>query len=843
MRFDENGFELKEMALAGFEDDSLIEVICIPKKQLMYKADTGFGMYLCDLCIEDNDDIPDDFRMSGNFITELDVGQTYKVEGIVSSYQGKKQLKASNKIKKVQPVNSAGIISLLKLLPGLGHLADVLYDEYGKDTINMILYSPNEVVKVCPVFYPELIESWQQFLADIKDDQGVMFELVELGLKPFQAKKLYSTYKERTIKLINENPYFLAKEVAGYSFGRCDKVARAIGFDPQSPLRIHEAMMTVLEASTHEGHTFLPLDLFVERCIELLKIKLTVNEMKQFLKSDKQVLNYKFGNLSFPIKKDDVEEAMKIYKTCKTTKDKQNARLTVVDFEPRQITKELKIMEMEKRLVIENDCIYSQRMYECETSVAYYISRLISAEKKVNENMEKALDLYLKEKSIVLEEKQREAVLTASSTMGGFMVIDGSAGCGKTFSLKIGLDLIEKQYTSKNGFFEVLVLAPTGKAARVATRATGIQAYTIHRALGGNPIEGFFYNSKNQLPYDCIVVDESSMLDIEIAKSFFEAVPSTTKVIFLGDTKQLPSVGAGNVLRDIIASRKVKIVTLNVVKRQGKDSGTLINANHIINKEMIETQKATGDALVLNVLNDIDVRNYTLNIASQLRNRFKLDEIQVLCPQREGVVGTNTMNLLLQKLYNPGNNDLTVFNKTVTYTSDDGTTEKIDLFFKKGDKVIHTQNNYSLPWYELRNGKLVISKNGKGVTNGECGVILKIFKTKDKDNESFHMLVKYEDKIILYSDEFFELDHSYAMTIHKSQGSEWKAVLMPIAASNIMMLDNNLIYTGYTRTKTFSAVIANKKALALGIQREKSIIRYTGLKDRLINIIQSKNVL
>lgn len=838
-RYDEDGFEKKETALEKYDEDSLLIVVCIPKKQILYKPESGgYGIYLCDMCIQGlDDDFPEDFMVTGNFISELDIGQTYEVEGVVAFVRGKKQLKMKA-IKKVKPINKMGIVSLLKQLPEIRHYAHLVYDEFGNESISKILNEPDEVVKLCPVFYPELIERWQAFLSDIRDDQGIMIELMTYGLKTTQAKSLYDTYKEKVIQLIRQNPYFLAKEVRGYSFKKCDNIAKMIGFDPKSPLRIHEGIMEVLNNCSLDGHTYLPRPIFIDKCIDLLSVKMSVLEMKAALKNrqpDDAFCKFTFGNLTYKVPIYEVVACMRAYEAARSKREKDQAHVVVIGFSKEDIEKELRIMELEHRIVIEKDAIYSKRMYECETQVAYNISQIIKHEKRLNVNITKELDNYLLANNISLEAKQKEAVLTAAGSIGGFTIIDGSAGCGKTFSLKIALDLMKMQYIKANGFFEVLVLAPTGKAARVATKATGLQAYTIHRALGGSPSTGFFYNSKNQLPYDCIVVDESSMIDIEVAKALFEAVSPLTKVIFLGDTKQLPSVGAGNVLRDLIDSKCVNIVTLNVVKRQGKDSGTLKNANLIIQKQMITSQKESEDAIVISGDGDIDVREKVLKITDKLVSRYGLTEVQVLCPQKNGVNGTNSMNYLLQEKFNPKNEDFMFLNKVIAYTDRFGNNQKVPLNFKKGDKVIHMKNNYTMPWYQLKDGKLFLDKSGYGVTNGECGVILKMDKIQEKEAYVERIFVKYDDKFVIYLDDFSDLDHAYAMTIHKSQGSEWKAVVMPIVSSNRIMLDNNLIYTGYTRTKTFSAVVAEEQALRYAISTVKSIVRYTGLKDRLIS--------
>ena len=382
-----------------------------------------------------------------------------------------------------------------------------------------------------------------------------------------------------------------------------------------------------------------------------------------------------------------------------------------------------------------------------------------------------------------------------------------------------------------------MILAPTGKAARVASKATGRECMTVHRALKYNPVTGYFYNSLNKLPVDCVVLDESSMLDIDIVQHLFEAIPHNAKVIFLGDTKQLPSVGAGNVLKDLIASDKVKVITLDVVKRQSENSGIIKNANRIMAGENIVTQEETKDAYVINIMNPDEAINKMFETIEKLKPVYGMNEIQVLCPQKNGTIGVNYLNFLIQERFNPENNEIRFLNREISVSLDGKTTQKFDLFFKKGDKVIHTKNNYSIPWYSLYNGKLILNPEGYGVSNGETGRIVKLVEGKDEyDNPIRKIVVKYDDKYVIYEDDFSELDHAYALTIHKSQGSQWKAVILFITASSYNMLDNNLIYTGYTRARSYIATIGEESAITYAIKTRKSIMRYTGLKERLENV-------
>ena len=831
----------EDMALEGYEEGDTATVKFVPSKEISYKYDTGYGVYHSEMITSKEDELPDTFKINGSFITPLDIGQSYEATGEVTIYRGKKQLKIKT-IKKITPTNKRGIISFLKTLKGLGSLAEIIYDEFEEKSLDVIRNNPKDLLSLSPSLYEELVLDWKKQLEEIKDDQGILAVLMGYGIKSYQAKKLYDEYKELVVAKIRENPYILSKEIKGYSFTNCDKVAQKIGFDPKSPLRINEAIMFVLNEAQYNGHTYLPKDILIERAKEVLAVKMNVTEMKKAYEenSSKDIFIYKYGHLSYKVEVSKILDALVDYDNAKNKKEKESAKLIVVDFENKDIEDEFRSLELENRIVIDAEKIYLKDFYESEMQVAHCISQIMKSEKKIEKgNIELILDKYLSKNGIELKEKQREAVLTVASSFGGFTIIDGSAGSGKTFCLKIALKLIEFIYKRYNNYFESMILAPTGKASRVVAKATKQDAFTVHRALKYNPLNGYYFNATNKLPIDCLVLDESSMLDIDIARHLLEAIPPTTKVIFLGDTKQLPSVGAGNVLKDLIDSKNVNVVTLNVVKRQGEDSGIIKNASRIIDGEMIEDEPETNDAYLLNVRDAEEAHDKLFQTVELLKKTFSFNEIQVLSPQRDGLIGTNFLNFLLQEKFNPENNEIRFKNKEISVTlPNDYKTTKFDLFFKKGDKVIHTKNNYTIDWYMLNGKKLLINPDGCGVTNGECGRIIKLIEGKDEfGNIVRKIVVKYEDKYVIYENDFSELDHSYALTIHKSQGSEWDAVIIMMMFSSYNMLDNNLFYTGYTRAKSFVATIGEQNAIKHAVKTKKSIVRYTGLADRIQELL------
>jgi exodeoxyribonuclease V alpha subunit len=820
------------VALDIYEDDEEIELRFVPIKEISYKHTNGFGVYICEII--DNDDKIDTFSATGTFVRPLDLGQSYKSRGIVSTYRGKKQFRIEE-IKKIMPHNKRGIISFLKSLNGIGFVAELIYEEYGQESLNIIKNNPLQLLSLSPTLYEELVLDWKRQIEELRDDYDYMIRLMNLGLTSYQAKELYDIYNESIFLKLEENPYFLTKDIKGYSFLKCDEIAQKIGIHPENIQRLCEGIIYSFRELFVNGDTYFEYDYFLKFIQKQLSIRVGIMEMKrlkQTLKNNKCI--YKYGAISFEVSEEKLLRAMSAYERAYSQKQKDDAKLIIYEIDIEKIKEALNILVLEERIVIEGNKVYKKDVYIQEVQIAVSIARIIEHAKPINDvDIEKILDDYLYENNISLEAKQREAVLGVATEHGGITIIDGSAGCGKTFCMKIALHIIEQLCMQKNAFFEKIIIAPTGKASKVAQKATGIPAFTVHRALAYNPNFGYQFNSTNRLPYDCIVIDESSMLDTELTYHLFSAIAPTTKVIIMGDSKQLPPIGAGNVLRDLIESNKIRNITLNVIKRQGLDSGIITNARHIINGEMITSQKERMDALVYRADTPDDVYSKIFKVMDALSKKYSLDEIQVLSPQKTGVCGTNYLNFLLQEKFNSNHNEIRFLNKQISLTINNRNA-KFDLYFKRGDKVINMRNNYSIPWYKNENGRLVLDGEHAGITNGETGTIVKLIETKTKYNEYIRkIVVRYEDKYIIYENDFSDIEHAYALTIHKSQGSEWLAVILVLSHGNRMMLDRNLLYTGYTRAREFEAVITDVPTLETCLRTQKSLTRNTGLKERI----------
>ncbi|WCK57561.1 AAA family ATPase (plasmid) [Aneurinibacillus sp. Ricciae_BoGa-3] len=843
-------FEIKEAPGGGFNFgitnhklDALEEIPLytfltkkiVIERAFTYREESGYGIY------QGEDEKGDRIKVSGIFPTALLLGNTYEMKGKVVDFRGEKQL--SVEIAKVtRPVTKNGIVAYLKNFDGLYKNVEYLYELYGEEVLDLVAKDPNKIANEVNEIEKKSVLSWQDTIQKSEESQDSLNQLLEFGLNLRQAKKLFERYKEGVLEKIKQNPFLLTDEFPTFAFEKADKIARDFGYDPQGMYRIQEAIRHILKEATSQGHCYLPTEEMLERAKEVLTVRLTEEEMVTLLKDyrGKDTIYYQIGGFVFPIRYKQLSQQFKQYRYETNRFEKEKKRFVVIRTNRSDIQKELDNLATQNKVIVDDDKVYLPDIYEAERKVASRVIALTHNSTKEFTNAEEDLNQLLKSEGISLEEKQREAVIEFTRGKGGFFILNGSAGCGKTFSLNLILRVLAMQYEKLNRRLDVKVFAPTGKASKVAGKATGIACMTIHRGLKFKPDAGFEHNESNPLDADCIVVDESSMVDILLAKNLLSAIPDETKVIFLGDTKQLPSVGAGNVLLDLIESHVLRIVTLNVVKRQGKDSGIIRNANRMIAGEMISTCHDTQDAFVLRKESMLDAQLALIKSIREVQKvkHYGIEDIQVLCPQKSSLVGTYAMNYLIQQEFNPDNEDTKVLNKKIAvFNHRTKKEELVNLFFKRGDKVIHIRNNYDMLWY-IKDKFAIYHQDYEmtGITNGETGVIEDIVKGKKSDPYKTRIIVRYEDGYVFYDDHFAELDHAFALTIHKSQGSQWRAVIIPIMKENYHMLDNNLFYTGYTRAQNFSVVVGQAASILHAIRTQKTRKRYTSLKERLVEM-------
>lgn len=807
----------------------------IVNNRIVHIEETGYSVYICE------DEEGANFKLTGTFPLPLLEQQTYFIKGKVGVYRKEKQVICQS-ARLEKPTSRHGVIAFLKTLKGLNKRAEHLYDQYGSEIVEILINEPLRVAKEVSGIGKKSVESWSEQLQVLQEDYRILSSLLTFGISMRQAKKLLEKYKGFVVDMIEANPYFLAEEVKGFGFVKCDEIARQIGYDPKSKHRIEQGLLHVLKESMKEGHCYLPKDDLLKRAKDLLDFKLTEREMKELVDKHrgKSEFEYQFGDKSYAVSYATLLNHWNNYQREKRVREKEKYRFRVIALDPDEIEEELLVLETNMKIVVKENSVYLVYVYHAELKVAEKIIRMLLEGQEEFDGVEADIQKYLSEKGLSLEDMQRKAVFEFTRKTGGMYILNGSAGCGKTFTLNVILAVMEQQYRKNKKPFRVKIFAPTGKASKVAKKATNRDASTVHRGLAYNAaIGGFEYNEDNLLEADCVVLDESSMLDILLAKSLFDAIPIGCKVIFMGDTKQLPSVGAGNVLLDMIDSKMIPVVTLNVVKRQAENSGIIRNANKIISGEMIASCPDTEDAYVIRKQSPFDVQSTIVKSIERLMQGkgYSFEDIQVLCPQKNGEIGTYVMNWFIQQAFNPNPDGEKVLNRYIRKKNpfNEEEVKDIPLYFQSGDKVIHIANNYQMPWYQKDDfGNYVEDGDLIGITNGEVGIIEEIRKEKVMNTTQTIMVVRYEDGYVMYHDTFEELDHAFAMTIHKSQGSQWPAVLMPIMMENYNMLDNSIFYTGYTRSKDFNCIIGQSEAIAHAIRTFKNRQRNTSLEQHFL---------
>lgn len=788
----------------GKSEKDLIEAEVTIRHEL-YFSEEGFGIYEVNV----GNSI---FIIKGSFVSNLFIGQSYFVTGKIRTFRGEQQLSLFS-IRPIIPTSRRGIISYLQSLKGLKKRAEKIYEVFGEESITILVERPEEIANKIEGIGAKSVVKWSKELKGKKALEELMIKMLDFGLKLNEVKRLHEKYEKDLLEKIKENPYFLAREVKGYGFKRCDEIAMNMGYSLNGIERIKSGLQYVLETATSEGHTYLPKAVVCERMEKLLGVVLDSTEIQKLLANAGELVHFEKGDVTYSINRDDLLN---------------KESYTILAMETNELEQAIDELEKDDTVVLEGDCLYLKDYYLYEKESANHIHRLArEASSKITDKMFRSeLDKYLKEKQIVLEDKQYAAVLEMGLSNGGVFALNGSAGCGKTFVLKIIIRMIEWRMKQEKLYMNIGVFAPTGKASKVAAKAIGLECTTIHRGLGYVPALGFNYNRSNKLPFNVVVIDESTMIDAELLYNLLEAVRNGTKVIFIGDYKQLPSVGAGSCFKDLMASRLVKTVTLDVVKRQGALSGLLKNANRIIKGQMIQSELETKDAFVIEKFSSKDILSTVVNSVRRLiQLGNSIEDIQILAPMRKSEIGTNHLNYVIQNEFNPKKPDM----KEIFYFEYDFKGQKYKLNFRKGDKVIHIKNNYDIEWFDETGQSL----KDFGITNGETGIIKDIYAEKVNGKLINVIKVCYEDRYVYYRDDFSELELAFALTIHKSQGSQWKNIILPCGNVYYNMLQNNIIYTGYTRSVDFCAVIGEAKAIKKSIETFTIQNRYTKLKNRL----------
>jgi len=688
------------------------------------------------------------------FITSINVGETVECKG---QWQNDKkfgmQFKASH-IEVATPTSIKGIEAYLGsgVIKGIGKVfANKLVSHFGLDTFEVIEKNPEKLLDIRGVGDAKvnsIVKSWEEG----RYIRKIMVFLQEHGVGNANVTRIYRKYGKDTIKKVKENPYLLARDVKGIGFKSADKIALALGVPKDSVLRARAGILHVLYELTTFGHVCATKEDLIKKSVEILEIDSLI-----------------------------IEDAIDI--EVKNKVDKSVILETIDDIE----------------------YIYAADYFYAERSVALNLARISSnAIPWVKFDTQKALTWVQDKLDINLAENQEKAVIKSLSH--NISIITGGPGVGKTTVLN---SLLQVLHAKKIDF---TLCAPTGKAAKRMTEATGFESKTIHRLLGRKQGEfGFRYDKNNFLPTSVLVVDEFSMVDIKLMKGFLEAVSNNTLVIFVGDVDQLPSVGAGTVLRDMIDSGLIKTSKLDKIFRQAEGSSIIKNA-HLINAGKMPEKQKDGEKSDFYLLSAKEPDGIARILKNVVTKRAKdglgfdpLKDVQVLTPANTGSTGVRTLNYELQKMLNPE-------------VKGKAEIKKFGVTYRVGDKVIQTSNNYD-----------------KEVFNGDSGMIYSI------SMEEEILKVKFDDdRIVDY--EFYEVDDlalSYAMTIHKSQGSEYPCVVIPVSTQHFMLLERNLIYTGITRGKQTVIVICQYKALGMAVKKVSSHKREGNLIHRMKGFFKS----
>ncbi len=648
------------------------------------------------------------------------------------------------KIEHYETVLPSTIVGLRKylgsgLIKGIGPImANRIVNKFGPDTLEIIDHQPEKLSQVEGIGQKR-INVIKSAWAEQREIKNVMLFLQAHNVSTTHATKIYKTYQDQAIPVVKENPYRLADDIYGIGFKTADTIAQKLGIETESPHRVRAGLKYVLSQKAEEGHVFLFRPELTSTCQEMLELsEAAISEGISALVAAEEIIS---------------------------------------------------------ETVEEQDAIFLAPFYYAEVGVANTIGKMLqSISGPLNQtNFDRVINQIQRSLAIHLADGQKKAIQT--SLCSQVMVLTGGPGTGKT-TTTLGMIRCLEQLG-----YQILLAAPTGRAAKRLSEATHREAKTIHRLLEFSPNEGGFQrNRQNPLEADVVIVDEVSMIDLVLMNNLLKAIPLKTKLILIGDVDQLPSVGAGNVLKDMIASEAVDLVRLTEVFRQAQESMIITNA-HQINSGQVPN--LTGDASRDFFFIEVEDVDQVADQSGQLVQRRlpihygfdPFDDVQVLCPMRRGAVGSENLNKLLQNQLNPS-------------TSDVINGERI---FRVGDKVMQVRNNYE---YD--------------VFNGDIGRVMEI------DQVDRVLQIRFPEKIVDYDmADLNELVLAYATTVHKSQGSEYQAVILPLVTQHYMMLQRNLLYTGITRAKKIVVLIGSKRALNICVRNNKVAHRNTHLAMRL----------
>lgn len=663
-----------------------------------------------------------------------------------------RQFKAQTAVQRM-PADVGGILKFLSsgIIRGIREAtATKIVEKFGTQTFDVLENDPARLATIKGISSAKAREICTSFKAQFSARE-MLTGLTNLGLSQSEAIKTYNLLKDDAIDVLCANPYSLIGAQTGITFDKAEEIAENLTEKPPFEYRAIAGVCYVLHHNLGNGHTCIPREKMIKPASQLLGCD-----------------------------DDNVEIAI------------DNA------IEQRAVV---------QRKVNGRDFLFLPEIYHAERGIADRFRIMVEYPPAENEIHQSEIYAFEKSSAITFDDKQREAIEYAVSK--GMLILTGGPGTGKTTTVKGIIQLM------KNRGLKVCLAAPTGRAAQRMEELTGYEASTIHRLLEvefkeNDASQSFVHNLKNPLDCDAVIVDELSMVDVTLFAALLDALPLHCRLIMVGDQDQLPPVGAGNVLRDMIDSGVIPVVVLDKVFRQAMKSRIITNAHRVVKGEMPEfDNSAESDFFLLRENSRYLAPRKILDLVTKrLPAGYGLDpmnDIQVLCPSRKGEVGTQNINAILQEALNPPSN------------------EKHEIRYKgytlrEGDRVMQIKNNYDVPWFK-------IGENGTGVFNGDIGVLTRIDKANDVIN------VRFDDKEAMYSIENVkELELAYAMTVHKSQGSEFAAVVMPVLAVPERLAYRNLFYTALTRAKSLLVLVGNEQGIQQMVNNDKKSRRYSALK-------------
>ncbi len=642
-------------------------------------------------------------------------------------------------------------------IKGLGEaLAKRIVKAFGNDTFRIIEEEPERLIEIKGISERKARDIAVQVM-EKKDLREAMVFLQKYGISNTLAIKIYKQYGMEIYGVLRENPYKMAEDISGIGFKIADEIAKKTGIKTDSDYRIRSGILYTLLQAVNEGHTYLPMEVLKSKAALLLEV-------------DESVLEPQCMNLA-----------------------------------------------MDKKIIIKTYAqqisVYAASIYYAEQSCARKLWELNISLLDREGEVEKRLDVLQDKSGLFLDDLQKKAVI--ESVCNGVFILTGGPGTGKTTTINAMI-----QYFESEGL-DFYLAAPTGRAAKRMTETTGYEARTLHRLLelngraeDENYKAGFLKNEENPIEADVVIVDEMSMVDIYVFQALLRALVPGTRLILVGDVNQLPSVGPGQVLHDLIESGCFNVVMLETIFRQAKESDIVVNAHKVYKGEPILLDNKSKDFFFMERRDYTFVENTVVELVKDRLPKYvqgSSNDIQVLTPMRKGPLGIEGLNPLLQSTLNPpenGKNELEVGN----------------MIFREGDKVMQTKNNYQLEWEIVSKYNIPIDK-GMGVFNGDIGTIITIHPV---DRE---MLVEFDEgrKVTYTYETLEELELAYAITIHKSQGSEYPAVILPILSGPKLLFNRNLLYTAITRAKKCVTIVGSKEMIGRMIENISEYERYTSL--------------